>query len=136
MRYVFRSPTSWTADWSCYLHLWAMFATCGYTYQVNGHVGVDSVRDQVDKLDKNGKRLPRRIMSIISYLCTLAFLIVIFAGTIKMTGKCISYHTMTTATHPIYALWLYAGMLFGCGVMIITVLLILLDLFTDSEEYL
>jgi TRAP-type C4-dicarboxylate transport system permease small subunit len=136
LRYVFRSPSGWTADYSTYLHLWAMFGACGFTYQVNGHVGVDVLRVKVDKVTHSRHHIPRRIMAIISYLMTLVFLGVLFGGTVKMTGKCIKFHTMTTATHPIYALWLYAGMLFGCGLMIITVIFILLDLFTESEEFL
>lgn len=135
-RYVFRSPIGWTTDYSCYIQLWALFCASSYTYMTKNHVNVDIGLMMLDKHTHSKRRMPRRVLQIINYMATLIFLGVLMYGIVKDTGKAVQFKTMTSATYPISTLWLYAGMIIGCGLMMLTVFFIILDLFTDSEEFL
>lgn len=135
MRYVFRSPVGWTVDYSCYIQLWALFCASGYTYMIKNHVNVDMGLTFLDNHTHSEKRMPRRVLQIINYFSTLGFLGVLSYGVVKDMGKAIKFSTTTSSTHPIPTVILYAGMLVGCALMIITVICIILDLFTDSDEF-
>lgn len=136
LRYVFRSPTSWMTDYACYIHCLALFMGCAYTFQVHGHVGVDMVRKAVDKKTKGSRnRLGARIMAIIGHLQTLFFLGITTYAIFNMLQKSYNYGSVTNATYPIPQYVLYAIMLGGCILMLITVVFIILSLFTESDEF-
>ena len=135
-RYVFHHPTSWMIDYACYLHCLALFMGCAYTFQVHGHVGVDLVRKQVDKVThKAHNRLGTRIMAIIGHLQTLAFLGITTYAIYNQMSKSRALGSVTEATYPIPQFWLYLIMFAGCILMLITVFFIILTLFTESDEY-
>ena len=136
MRYVFRHPTSWMTDYACYLHCLALFMGCAFTFQVHGHVGVDLVRKQVDKATKGAhNRLGVRIMAIIGHIQTLIFLGITTYAIFNQLVKTRNFGSMTNATYPIPQWVLYLIMLFGCILMIVTLIFIVLSLFTDSDEF-
>ncbi len=136
VRYCFHSPTSWTLNVSCYILVWSIFLGSSYAFQEGSHVGVDMVKDWVDKKGKGKKRIPRRIMAIIGYVITFIFLMVILHGAFGLAQKALLYHTMTTATNPIPMIWLYAGMILGTILMLITLIFIIIDLLTGNDDYL
>ncbi len=135
LRYVFKSPTSWLQDYACYIHCLALFMGCAFTFQVHGHVGVDMVRRSLDKRAKSPSRMGARVLTIIGHLQTLVFLGIgtyaIYNQMIKSKG----FGSMTEATYPIPQWILYAIMFGGCILMIITVICIVLSLFTKSDEF-
>ncbi len=60
-----------------------------------------------------------------------------------MTWRCILLlqaalllHKLTYATMQIPISYLYGAMIFGCVLMLATIMFILLDVLTDSEDYL
>ena len=134
-RYVFNSPTSWTLNVSCYILVWSIFLGSSYAFQEGSHVGVDMVKDWVDKKTKGKKRHPRRVMSIIGYILTFIFLMVILYGAFGLIQKAIAYHTLTLATNPIPVAVLYLGMIIGTILMLITLVLMILDLLSGSDKY-
>ena len=136
MRYVFRHPTSWMTDYACYLHCLALFMGCAFTFQVHGHVGVDLVRKQVDKVTRKAhNRLGTRIMAIMGHIQTLIFLSITTYAIFNQLVKTHSFGSMTNATYPIPQWVLYLIMFLGCILMLVTVFCILLTLFTESDEY-
>lgn len=136
VRYIFSSPTSWTLNVSCYILVWSIFLGSSYAFQEGSHVGVDMIKDWVDKKTKGEKRIPRRTMSIIGYILTFVFLIVVLYGSVELIHKALMYHTLTMATNPIPAAWLYLGMIIGTILMLITLVLIILDLLSGNDKYL
>lgn len=136
LRYVFKSPTSWMTDYACYVHCLALFMGCAYTFQVHGHVGVDMVRKAVDKKTHQAhNRLGARIMAIIGHLQTLFFLGVTTYAIYNQMMKAIQFNSKTEATFPIPQSVLYIIIFAGCILMIITVIFIVLTLFSKNDEY-
>ena len=136
MRYIFRSPTSWSLDYACYLHCLAMFTACACTYQEHGHVGVELVRNYIEKkTNRAHNRIYVRIMAIVGYVQTLTFIGVLTYGSFEMGKLTVRYGSRTEATFPIPQAVLYGIIVAGCALMFITVVFIILDLFTKSEEY-
>lgn len=136
LRYVFHKPTSWMTDYACYLHCLALFLGCAFTFQVHGHVGVDLVRKQVDKATHGARNhLGTRIMAVAGNIQTLIFLGVAIYSLYNMLIKSYKFGSMTEATYPMPQWILYLIMVVGCALMIITVIFIILSLFTDSDEY-
>ena len=135
LRYVFKSPTSWLQDYACYIHCLALFMGCAFTFQVHGHVGVDMVRRACDKRAKSPKRWGARILTIIGHCQTLVFLGIATYAVYNQMIKAHGFHSMTEATYPIPEWILYLIMFAGCILMIITVVCIILSLFTDDDEY-
>lgn len=136
LRYVFKSPTSWITDYCSYLVCLMLFIAGGNTYQIHAHVGVDLVRNWVDKkTNRAHNRLPVRIMAIIGWLQTLFFLAIMCYVCIEMGKKAFLYHRLTDATYPIPQGVIYIIMGFGLLMMVITVISIFLTLFTEDEEY-
>ncbi len=135
-RYFFNSPTSWTLNTSCYLLVWSIFLGSAYAFQEGGHVGVDMIKEMVDKRAKGDKHTSRRVMSIAGYAITFTFLVVILYGGTGLLQKALEYHQVTSATHPIPTSLLYTGMILGTVLMLITLIFIILDLLSGSNEYL
>ena len=136
MRYIFRAPTSWITDYCAYFICVMLFIAGGNTYQIHAHVGVDLLRNYIDKkTNRAHNRLPVRILAIVGWLQTLFFLGVMCYATFSMAQTAMKYHRMTDATFPIPQSWLYGVMAVGLILMVITVVFILLTLFTKDEEY-
>lgn len=136
LRYVFRSPTSWGTDYACYIHALAMFMACACTYQNKGHVGVDLVRNWVDKkTDGANNHRAKRAMAVIGYIQTLLFLGIFTYANAKMGLTAMKYNKLSECTYPIPQALIYLIIVLGCIWMIFTVICILLTLFTDSDEF-
>ena len=136
LRYIFHAPTSWITDYCAYAVCQMLFIAGGNTYQIHAHVGVDLLRNYIDKkTNRAHKRLPVRILAIIGWLQTLFFLGIMCYTCFIMAQRAVQYGRMTDATYPIPQLWIYVIMFFGLVMMVITVICILLTLFTDDEEY-
>lgn len=132
LRGVFNAPTIWSADISKYLLLCAIFVGCGYAYQEKGHVGVELVKDAVER--KFGQ-FPKRVMTIIGYLFALVVTIVLLVACWRLFGEAYATKETTLANIDIQKSFLYGVMIFGCIEMGITVLFIILDLFSGDDRY-
>lgn len=136
LRYIFKSPTSWITDYCAYAICLMLFIAGGNTYQIHAHVGVDLLRNFIDKkTNRSHKRLPVRILAIVGWLQTLFFLGIMCYVCVAMGMKAYQYHRMTDATYPIPQVVIYIIMAFGLLMMVITVISIILSLFTEDEEY-
>jgi len=133
MRYVLHSPTSWTLDLCRYMLVWAMFLGSSWAFQEHGHVAVDLLKNLVDK---TGTKIPRRIMSVIGYLMSIAFISSILYGGVTLIQKSITYGRLTNTANPIPQVYLDLAIIVGCILMLITVIFIILDVFSKSEEHL
>ncbi|MDR1070002.1 MAG: TRAP transporter small permease [Gracilibacteraceae bacterium] len=133
-RHLFRSPTSWSLNTSGYMLIWLLFLGTSYAFQEHGHVAVDMLRDVADKLD--GTRRLRRAMAVVGYLISTIFVTVLGYGGVKLTQSAAAMNMKTTTTTPI-PLWpLYAAIIAGCALMLVTLIFILLDLSGKGEKYL
>ncbi|MGN1002126.1 MAG: TRAP transporter small permease [Oscillospiraceae bacterium] len=128
------SPTSWTLDVSCYILIWIFFAGSSYAFQEGSHVGVDMVRDFIDK--HTHSKVPRRVLAVIGYLITEVFLGVLLKGSLSACRTDLLYDMETATSHPFPMIWLHLAMVIGLIMMMLTVLFMMLDCFTDSEEFL
>ena len=136
LRYIFNAPTSWITDYCAYAVCVMLFIAGGNTYQVHGHVGVDLLRTYIDKkTNRAHNRLPVRILAIIGWLQTIFFLGVMCYACVIMAQKAFQYGRLTDATYPIPQGVIYIIMGFGLLMMVITVICIILSLFTKDEEY-
>ena len=133
MRGLFSSPTIWTLNVSCYLLIWIVFLGSPYAFQTHGHVAVDLLRDVVDKFAPS--RIPRRAMSIIGYVVSMAFLFSLLYAGYGSVARALEYGTMTTTTVPIPMVCLQIAIVIGCILMLLTLVFIILDVLSGSEEY-
>lgn len=133
MRGVFNSPTKWTLNLSCYLLIYIVFLSSPYAFQSHGHVLVDLFRDIMDKVAPS--RVPRRASAIFGYTVSLAFVGSLLYAGIKLVQKAVKYATLTTTTIPIPLAWLQIAIVIGCVLMIITLIFIILDLISGSDEF-
>ncbi|MBQ9980382.1 MAG: TRAP transporter small permease [Oscillospiraceae bacterium] len=133
MRGVFNHPTKWSLDLTCYLLLWAIFLGTAYAYQEKGHVAVDLVRDAVEK--RWGKK-PRRVLSVIGYLMVLATVLALFYAGYKLMGSAMAYGKLTQAMFQIPIAYLYAGIIVGSLVTVVTSVFIIIDLCSGGDTYL
>ena len=133
LRGVFSSPTMWTVDISQYLLIIAAFFGSSYAYQEFGHVAVDFVKGVVEKC---WGKAPRRVMAIIGNLMALTTVSVLLWAAYALGKRAMLFASLTTNNIQIPVAALYGIMAAGSVVMILTILFIILDLFSDSEKYL
>lgn len=133
MRGVFNSPTIWTLNVSCYLLIWIIFLASPYAFQTHGHVAVDLLRDAVDKIAPSKK--PRRAMAIAGYILSIAFISAMLYAGWGLVSKALAHSTVTTTTVPIPLVWLQIAIIVGCILMILTLIFIILDILSGSEEF-
>ena len=136
LRKVFGSPTSWSLNLTMGVFIWAAFLGSPWAFQELGHVSVDMVREAVDKRSKSHKRTPRRVISIIGYIPSLAVCAAFFYGgwyrlmdAIKISEKAPYSFAFPTAIS-------YTAIAVGAVLMFFTVLFIILDLFAGGDKYL
>ena len=132
-RNFFRAPTVWSNDIMLYLLIWAFFLGSGFAYQEKGIPGVDLVRDFVEK--RWGKN-PRRVMAVIGYVITLAVLLALLYGSVILTQRSINLKQLTLAFVQIPSVYLWVAIIVGSIVTVITVVFIILNLFSKEEKYL
>lgn len=133
MRGLFNSPTVWTLNVSCYLLIWVVFLGSPYAFQTHGHVAVDLLRDAVDKFAPS--QIPRRIMAIIGYVVSMVFLFSLLYAGYGLVAKAVKFGTLTTTTVPIPMVWLQIAIIIGCILMLLTLVFIILDLLSGSDEF-
>ena len=134
LRYFFGSPTGWALNVCQYLLVYMIFLSSPYAFQEGGHVAVDMVLNLVDKYDKSGRRLPRRIMASIGYILAAFFIGIICYGSFSLTLTAVSKHRMTSQI-PVIPLWvLYVPMVLGCLLMIITLIFMIADCLNTKSD--
>ena len=132
-RSVFGSPTTWSIDISSYFLVIGIFLGCGYAYQEKGHVGVEFIRDIVQK--KFGIE-PRRWISVGGYIASLVVIITTMQAVYRLLLSALETKQLTFAFIQIPISFLYVVMIAGSVIMCITVLFIILDLFKKEVFYL
>ncbi len=70
VRYVFKSPTTWSLDCGIYLVMWGTLLGAAYTLKWHGHVGVEVL---VAKFSKNRQRQ----LKIFVYILMLLFCMIL-----------------------------------------------------------
>ena len=92
------------------------------------------VLNAVDKRDKSGKRLPRRIMASVGYVFAAIFIGIIAYGAFELTLTAIEKSRMTSQI-PVIPLWiLYVPMVIGCIMMLITLIFMISDCLNTKTE--
>jgi len=124
----FVKPTIWTADVSCYLLIWAIFIGSGYAFQEFGHVRVDLFLNLLP-------RRIRKIVSALSYCVAIFFMSILGWYSYRFFNVCYSMGRRTYAMIPILQWKLVIAMVIGCGIMLITLIFIVLDILSNGEKY-
>ena len=132
-RGVFKSPNVWPLPLTQYLILWAAFIGSGFAFQEKGHVGVGFIRDIIGNL---AGRTVKRTLAVISYLCCIFYICVLLRQTYYALLTGLRYNRLTLEAWQIPIAVLYAGVIFGSILMLTTLVFIILDLLTGSDEYL
>lgn len=133
LRGIFSSPTTWTLNISQYILIWAVFLGTAYAFQEKNHVVVDFVREAAGRRWGFGIQ---KILAILSYLIALVFVVVILWNSIELLVDALKLNILTLGTIQIPASYLYMAMLVGSLAMLITIVCIVLDLFSGSKKYL
>ena len=126
-------PTKWTLNLSTYMLIYIVFLGSPYAFETYGHVFVDLFRDIMDKFSK--KRLPRRICAVAGYCLSIVFIGTLLYASWKMVAKALKFQTLTTTTIPIPLWILQIVMAIGCILMLVTLVCIILDIISGSEEF-
>jgi TRAP-type C4-dicarboxylate transport system permease small subunit len=130
------NPTVWTLNLTQSIFIWAAFLGSAYAFQEHGHVAVDLLRDVVDKRTKNPKRTPRRVMSIIGYICAFVVVLVILYGGWLQTVSAIELNQMEPYVFKFPHVVSTLPVVIGSLQMLATLVFIILDLFAGGEKYL
>jgi len=135
LRYIFRSPTSWSLNVCMYMLCYMMFLGSSYAFQSHGHVAVDMIRDFADRHDKSGKRISRRILACIGYVLASAYLCTLVIGVWRLFRRAVMFHSKTVE-YPMIPQWLiYGPMIVGICMMIITCVFMILDILHGGDEF-
>lgn len=126
-------PTKWTLNLSTYMLIYIVFLGSPYAFETHGHVFVDLFRDIMDKHSK--KRLPRRISAVAGYCLSIIFIATLLYASWKLVAKALKFGTLTTTTIPIPIWILQIVMVIGCILMLVTLVFIILDILSGSEEF-
>ena len=126
-------PTKWTLNLSTYMLIYIVFLGSPYAFETHGHVFVDLFRDIMDKFSKN--RLPRIISAVAGYCLSILFIGTILYASWKLVAKALKFETLTTTTIPIPLWILQIVMVIGSILMLITLVFILMDILSGSEEF-
>lgn len=132
LRNVFSAPTIWTTNVSQYMLLWALMLGSAYALQTKGHVSVDFIR--VAFARRFGIKYARMV-AVPCYCFCLVYIAVLFWKTYDLFLQAMTLGKLTLGMIQIPVVYLYGGILVGCVLMGITVIFILLDLFTGSNEF-
>ena len=135
LRKVFRSPTSWSLNLTMGIFIYAAFLGSAWAFQELGHVSVDMVRELVDKHSKSPDRKPRRVMSIIGYIPSLAVCAAFFYGGWNRLTDALSIHANAPYSFVFPKAISYVAIVVGSVMMFFTVLFIILDLFAGGDKY-
>ncbi len=132
----FGHPTVWTLNLTQSIFIWAAFLGSAWAFQEHGHVSVDLLRDVVDKHTKRPGRLPRRIMSVVGYICAFVVVLVILYGGWLQTVSSISINQMEPYVFKLPHVVSTLPVVIGSVQMLATLVFIILDLFAGGDKYL
>ena len=136
LRKVFAAPTTWTLNLSTGIFIWAAFLGSAWAFQELGHVTVDLFRTVVDKYDKSGKHTARRVMAIFGYVVSFIVMAVFVYGGWKLCVKAITYGQLAPYAFKFPLIISYAAIPVGSIMMMLTLVFIILDIFSGGEKYL
>jgi TRAP-type C4-dicarboxylate transport system permease small subunit len=131
-RSLFSSPTLWSADISSYLLLCAFMFGMSYTYQIKGHVSVDILKGRIQK---SFGMIGLKIITIVGYIVSLFLIGILFHGSFHFMRSALTLHQLTNANIQIPLATLFVIMMIGCILMAITVIFIIIDIFSGDDEY-
>jgi TRAP-type C4-dicarboxylate transport system permease small subunit len=132
----FGHPTVWTLNLTQSIFIWAAFLGSAWAFQEHGHVSVDLLRDVVDKRTKRKDRLPRRVMSIIGYICAFVVVLALLYGGWLQTASAISLNQMEPYVFKFPHVVSTLPVVIGSVQMLLTLVFIISDLFAGGEKYL
>lgn len=126
MRYIFKSPTTWSLDYCIYLVMWGTFLGAAYTLRQGGHICVDVVINRFPK-----RR--RRYVRVLNYC-----LILVFCGILTWRGliSCIEAYQYKEVTLSYTRTPLYVPMLsivVGAGLLTLEIISRLLESFQSTR---
>jgi TRAP-type C4-dicarboxylate transport system permease small subunit len=134
-RYFFHSPTSWSLSVCCYMLIFLAYLASPYAFQEGGHVAVDLLRNHIDRFDKTGKRIPRRVLAVIGYCMTIIFVVILLVSAWSLAKIAIQYGRLSIMTPEIPMWILYMPMMVGSVFMLITLVFMVLDCVAkDSDD--
>jgi TRAP-type C4-dicarboxylate transport system permease small subunit len=131
----FGHPTVWTLNLTQSIFIWAAFLGSSWAFQEHGHVSVDLVRDLVDRHSKRADRLPRRVMSVIGYICAFAVVLAILYGAWLQTTQAIAHNQLEPYVFKLPHVVSTLPVVIGSVQMLLTLVFIILDLFAGGEKY-
>lgn len=135
-RYFFRHPFSFVTPIAEYMFCFSMFLCFGSTLQTNGLVGVDILRRFIDRhTPPRLHRVPVRTLALFGYLQALFYVFFLARGAWTMGVHAFSINSVTESALPLPQWLIYAFIVLGCVILAITILLIILTLFTDDDTY-
>ena len=136
LRKVFVSPTSWSLNLTMGIFIWAAYLGSAWAFQELGHVSVDLLRGVVDKYTKGKMRWPRRIISVIGYCVSFCVISVFLYGGWSLCVRAIEYNQIAPYNFRFPLIISYSAMVVGAIQMMVTLIFIILDIFSGSEKYL
>jgi TRAP-type C4-dicarboxylate transport system permease small subunit len=132
-RGVFSRPTSWSSDLSRYIMIWAIFLGTASAFLDKTHISVDFVREMAGKKWGTGVQ---RGLSILGYLCTLVYILVLIWCSQDLFLEAIKEGKLTYGTIQISVAYLYLAMVIGSVLMALTVIPIIVGLVRKKDDYL
>ncbi len=136
LRQFFGSPTVWTLNVTSAVFIWAAFLGSSYAFQEHGHVAVDLVRDLVDKHTKSEKRTPRRVMSVIGYICAFIVVLCILWGGWVATVSAVKINQMWPFVFKFPYVISTLPVVIGSVQMLVTLIFMILDIIAGGDKYL
>ncbi|MCX8022765.1 MAG: TRAP transporter small permease [Syntrophorhabdaceae bacterium] len=126
LRSVFNHPTLWTLPISQYLLLLAAFFGGAYCLQTDGHVNVDFI------IERLGRR-KRTVLLFLGYVISFIYVAVVLYYAVQVAILSGRFGWDVVTTFPIPAVILYSAMIFGLGVLILTLFLKVSDLIKQKD---
>lgn len=136
-RYVFGHALSWVTDACTYLQCLALFLGCARGYETKDHVGVDILRNWIDRRTKGRhNRIYARIMAVIGYLQTIVYLGALLYACLLTTAQCFKLNIETWGVFTIPKGWLFVVADVGLVLSLIVLVIMNIVLVTsDSDEF-
>lgn len=133
VRGFFSAPTSWSVDISVYMLIWAIFLATASAFQDKNHVSVDFVREGMGR--RWGIRV-QRSLTIVGYVMALVYVVAFTWSSISILSDAIKFGKLTRAIVQIPVSYLYIGMVIGSVAMMVTLVFIIVSLFSGKNDYL
>jgi len=135
LRQLFNSPTIWSLNISTGIFIWAAFLGSPWAFQELGHVSIDMIRNIIDKRTKSEKRWPRRIISIIGYLTSFTVISVMLYGGFILCQRALRFNAFAPYAFRFPLIISYSAIVVGSLLMLVTLIFVILDLFSGGDKY-